>query len=105
MHMQCRSDASAWTRASTPSPRAQWQTYFTVVFFIVCFVFSLMQAGPMFKVKIPKDNDGKQKAFGFVCFKHEVSVPYGMNLLNGATLFGRTLKIQFRAGVNPILII
>nr|ACI33814.1 RNA-binding protein 7 [Salmo salar] len=64
-----------------------------------------LQAGPMFKVKIPKDNDGKQKAFGFVCFKHEVSVPYGMNLLNGATLFGRTLKIQFRAGVNPLLII
>ncbi|XP_010900700.4 RNA-binding protein 7 [Esox lucius] len=57
-----------------------------------------LQAGPLYKVKIPKDNDGKQKAFGFVCFKHEVSVPYGMNLLNGATLFGRTLKIQFRAG-------
>ncbi|XP_038829869.1 RNA-binding protein 7-like isoform X1 [Salvelinus namaycush] len=61
-----------------------------------------LQAGPMFKVKIPKDNDGKQKAFGFVCFKHEVSVPYGMNLLNGATLFGRTLKVQFRAGSSHI---
>ncbi|XP_024301142.1 RNA-binding protein 7 [Oncorhynchus tshawytscha] len=61
-----------------------------------------LQAGPMFKVKIPKDNDGKQKAFGFVCFKHEVSVPYGMNLLNGATLFGRPLKVQFRAGSRHI---
>ncbi|KAK6296615.1 hypothetical protein J4Q44_G00327570 [Coregonus suidteri] len=61
-----------------------------------------LQAGPLFKVKIPKDNDGKQKAFGFVCFKHEVSVPYGMNLLNGATLFGRTLKVQFRAGSSHI---
>ncbi|XP_021443887.2 RNA-binding protein 7 [Oncorhynchus mykiss] len=61
-----------------------------------------LQAGPLFKVKIPKDNDGKQKAFGFVCFKHEVSVPYGMNLLNGETLFGRTLKVQFRAGSSHI---
>ncbi|XP_064831116.1 RNA-binding protein 7-like isoform X2 [Oncorhynchus masou masou] len=75
---------------------------FLQLFSIVCFVFSLTQAGPMFKVKIPKDNDGKQKAFGFVCFKHEVSVPYGMNLLNGATLFGRTLKVQFRAGSSHI---
>ncbi|KAL0973301.1 hypothetical protein UPYG_G00201670 [Umbra pygmaea] len=30
-----------------------------------------LQAGPLYKVKIPKDNDGKQKGFGFVCFKHE----------------------------------
>lgn len=56
------------------------------------------QAGPLIKVKIPKDNDGKQKSFGFAVFKHEESAPYGMNLLNGTSLFGRTLKVQFRAG-------
>ncbi|XP_022368762.1 RNA-binding protein 7 isoform X1 [Enhydra lutris kenyoni] len=56
------------------------------------------QAGPVVKVKIPKDKDGKPKQFAFVNFKHEVSVPYAMNLLNGIKLFGRPIKIQFRSG-------
>ncbi|XP_020649173.2 RNA-binding protein 7 isoform X1 [Pogona vitticeps] len=56
------------------------------------------QAGPVIKVKIPKDRDGKAKQFAFVNFKHEESVPYGMSLLNGIKLFGRPLKIQFRSG-------
>ncbi|KAH0623357.1 hypothetical protein JD844_031608 [Phrynosoma platyrhinos] len=56
------------------------------------------QAGPVIKVKIPKDKDGKAKQFAFVNFKHEESVPYGMSLLNGIKLFGRPLKIQFRSG-------
>ncbi|XP_053125813.1 RNA-binding protein 7 isoform X2 [Hemicordylus capensis] len=56
------------------------------------------QAGPVVKVKIPKDRDGKPKQFAFINFKHEESVPYGMSLLNGIKLFGRPLKIQFRSG-------
>ncbi|CAD7671569.1 unnamed protein product [Nyctereutes procyonoides] len=56
------------------------------------------QAGPVVKVKIPKDKDGKPKQFAFVNFKHKVSVPYAMNLLNGIKLFGRPIKIQFRSG-------
>nr|XP_055212498.1 RNA-binding protein 7 isoform X4 [Gorilla gorilla gorilla] len=56
------------------------------------------QAGPVIKVKIPKDKDGKPKQFAFVNFKHEVSVPYAMNLLNGIKLYGRPIKIQFRSG-------
>ncbi|XP_048203356.1 RNA-binding protein 7-like [Perognathus longimembris pacificus] len=56
------------------------------------------QAGPVIKVKIPKDKDGKPKQFAFVNFKHELSVPYAMNLLNGIKLFGRPIKIQFRSG-------
>eukprot|EP00069_Balaena_mysticetus_P002027 bmy_00676T0 len=56
------------------------------------------QAGPVIKVKIPKDEDGKPKQFAFVNFKREVSVPYAMNLLNGIKLFGRPIKIQFRSG-------
>ncbi|XP_040832904.1 RNA-binding protein 7 isoform X4 [Ochotona curzoniae] len=56
------------------------------------------QAGPVIKVKIPTDKDGKPKQFAFVNFKHEVSVPYAMNLLNGIKLFGRPIKIQFRSG-------
>ncbi|XP_069470629.1 RNA-binding protein 7 [Ambystoma mexicanum] len=57
-----------------------------------------LQAGPVIKVKIPKDKDGKTKNFAFVNFKHEESVPYAMNLLLGTKLFGRPLKIQFRSG-------
>ncbi|NXW57080.1 RBM7 protein, partial [Eurystomus gularis] len=56
------------------------------------------QAGPVIKVKIPKDRDGRPKQFAFVNFKHEESVPYGLSLLNGIKLFGRPIKIQFRSG-------
>uniref|UniRef100_A0A7M4EWE7 RNA-binding protein 7 n=1 Tax=Crocodylus porosus TaxID=8502 RepID=A0A7M4EWE7_CROPO len=66
-------------------------------------VFELFhQAGPVIKVKIPKDRDGKPKQFAFVNFKHEESVPYGMSLLNGIKLFGRPIKIQFRSGIREI---
>ncbi|KAG9273359.1 RNA-binding protein 7-like [Astyanax mexicanus] len=61
-----------------------------------------LQAGPLVKVKIPNDNDGKSKQFAFVNFKHEVSVPYCMNLLNGVRLYGRQLNIQYRAGSSHI---
>nr|XP_033774370.1 RNA-binding protein 7 [Geotrypetes seraphini] len=60
------------------------------------------QAGPVIKVKIPKDKDGKAKLFAFVNFKHEESAPYGMNLLTGIRLFGRPLKIQFRSGSSHV---
>ncbi|NWU99622.1 RBM7 protein, partial [Upupa epops] len=56
------------------------------------------QAGPVVKVKIPKDRDGRPKQFAFVNFKHEESVPYGLSLLNGIKLYGRPINIQFRAG-------
>lgn len=57
-----------------------------------------LQAGPLIRTKIPKDPDGKQKTFGFAVFKHDVSVPYAMQLLNGTTLFGKTIHVQFRSG-------
>uniref|UniRef100_A0A3B5BGJ4 RNA binding motif protein 7 n=1 Tax=Stegastes partitus TaxID=144197 RepID=A0A3B5BGJ4_9TELE len=57
-----------------------------------------LQAGPLIKTKIPKDADGKQKTFGFAVYKHEVSVPYAMELLNGTSLYGRTIHVQFRSG-------
>ncbi|XP_035536417.1 RNA-binding protein 7 [Morone saxatilis] len=57
-----------------------------------------VQAGPLIKTKIPKDADGKQKTFGFAVYKHEVSVPYAMQLINGTSLYGRALHVQFRSG-------
>uniref|UniRef100_A0A670HRA4 Splicing regulator RBM11 n=1 Tax=Podarcis muralis TaxID=64176 RepID=A0A670HRA4_PODMU len=56
-----------------------------------------LQAGPVTKVTICKDKDGKPKAFGFVCFKHTESVPYAIALLNGIRLYGRPIKVQYRS--------
>lgn len=56
------------------------------------------QAGPLLKTAIPKDPEGRQKSFGFAVYKHEVSVPYAMRLLDGTPLFGRSLHVQFRSG-------
>ncbi|KAM9318868.1 RNA-binding protein 7 [Pholidichthys leucotaenia] len=57
-----------------------------------------LQAGPLVKTKIPKDSDGRQKTFGFAVYKHEVSVPYALQLLNGTSLYGRNIQVQFRSG-------
>uniref|UniRef100_A0A8B9QFJ1 Splicing regulator RBM11 n=1 Tax=Apteryx owenii TaxID=8824 RepID=A0A8B9QFJ1_APTOW len=57
-----------------------------------------LQAGPLIKVTICKDKEGKPKSFGFVCFKHTESVPYAIALLNGIRLYGRPIKVQYRLG-------
>ncbi|XP_062905839.1 splicing regulator RBM11-like isoform X2 [Mobula hypostoma] len=57
-----------------------------------------LQAGPLTKVHIAKDKDGRQKTYGFVCFKHTESVPYAITLLNGIRLYGRPLNLQYRSG-------
>ncbi|XP_069750682.1 RNA-binding protein 7 [Narcine bancroftii] len=62
-------------------------------------IFELfLQAGPLLAVKIPRDKDGKAKQFAFVNFKHEESVHYGKDLLNGIQLYGKAINIQFRSG-------
>uniref|UniRef100_A0A8C4U3J8 Splicing regulator RBM11 n=1 Tax=Falco tinnunculus TaxID=100819 RepID=A0A8C4U3J8_FALTI len=58
-----------------------------------------LQAGPLTKVTICKDKEGKPKSFGFVCFKHKESVPYAIALLNGIRLYGRPIKVQYRFGM------
>uniref|UniRef100_A0A8C6SW81 RRM domain-containing protein n=1 Tax=Neogobius melanostomus TaxID=47308 RepID=A0A8C6SW81_9GOBI len=62
-----------------------------------------LQAGPLIRTKIPKDPDGKQKTFGFAVYKHEASVPYAMQLLNGTMLFGKAIHVQFRSGKSAHL--
>ncbi|XP_006889875.1 PREDICTED: splicing regulator RBM11 [Elephantulus edwardii] len=57
-----------------------------------------LQAGPLTKVTICKDREGKPKTFGFVCFKHPESVPYSIALLNGIRLYGRPINVQYRFG-------
>uniref|UniRef100_A0A8C2P1B0 Splicing regulator RBM11 n=1 Tax=Capra hircus TaxID=9925 RepID=A0A8C2P1B0_CAPHI len=59
-----------------------------------------LQAGPLTKVTICKDREGKPKSFGFVCFKHPESVSYAIALLNGIRLYGRPINVQYRFGRN-----
>ena len=57
-----------------------------------------LQAGPLNKVAIAKDKDGRPKRFAFVTFEHSCSVPYTIQLMNETQLFGSPLKIQCRPG-------
>lgn len=67
------------------------------VFIVKCYnLISNFQAGPVEKVSIPKDKEGRLRNFGFVTFKHEVSVGYAIQVMDGSNLFGRTLAMKNR---------
>lgn len=57
-----------------------------------------LQAGPLEKVKVATDKDGRSKRFAFVTFKHACSVPYTIDLMSGIPLYGYNLKLQTRPG-------
>ncbi|OWF55952.1 RNA-binding protein 7-like [Mizuhopecten yessoensis] len=57
-----------------------------------------LQAGPLEKVKLATDKEGRTKGYAFVTFKHECSVPYTIELMNGIELFGNNLRLQTRTG-------
>lgn len=57
-----------------------------------------LQSGPLERVKIPTDREGRKSSFAFVTFKHEVSVPYTVQLLNGIKLCEKNLNIKPRNG-------
>ncbi|XP_041280241.1 splicing regulator RBM11 [Onychostruthus taczanowskii] len=60
-----------------------------------------LQAGPLTKVMICEDKEGKPNSFGYVCFKHKVSVPYAKALLDGICLYGRPITVQYWRGNSP----
>ncbi|XP_059338677.1 splicing regulator RBM11 [Ammospiza nelsoni] len=60
-----------------------------------------LQAGPLTKVMICEDKEGKPQSFGYVCFKHKVSVPYAKALLDGICLYGRPITVQYWRGNSP----
>ncbi|XP_014478007.1 PREDICTED: RNA-binding protein 7 isoform X1 [Dinoponera quadriceps] len=55
-----------------------------------------LQAGPLEKVSIPKDRDGKQRTFGFITYKHVNSVQYALQLFKGTALYDRILTMKPR---------
>ena len=58
----------------------------------------IFQAGPLESVKIPSDKEGRKRNYSFIKFRHDVSVAYTIELMNGIRLFGRPLKLQTRSG-------
>ncbi|XP_055916181.1 RNA-binding protein 7 [Eupeodes corollae] len=55
-----------------------------------------LQAGPIESVRIPKDNGGRQKTFGFITYVHKCTVPYALRLLSGLSLFRKCLTIKVK---------
>ncbi|XP_043482249.1 RNA-binding protein 7 [Leptopilina heterotoma] len=56
-----------------------------------------LQAGPLDRIHIPKDREGKQRNFAFVTYKHLVSVPYAVTLFDGTMLFNRQVYMKARS--------
>ncbi|XP_075152920.1 uncharacterized protein LOC142226678 [Haematobia irritans] len=57
---------------------------------------AFLQAGPIERARIPKDNAGRQRTFGFVTYNKRCSPPYAMHLLQGLSLFRKTLTIKYK---------
>ncbi|KAK0084192.1 hypothetical protein PV326_006372 [Microctonus aethiopoides] len=55
-----------------------------------------LQGGPLERVHIPRDRDGSLKNFGFITYKHAMSVMYAISLFEGTTLFNRQLTLKTR---------
>lgn len=56
-----------------------------------------LQAGPLKSVKIPLDfHTKKPQRYGFVTYKHVVSVKYAIDLLNQLTLFNSPLQLSVK---------
>ncbi|XP_029036882.1 splicing regulator RBM11 [Osmia bicornis bicornis] len=63
-----------------------------------------LQGGPVQRVSIPKDRDGRQRSYGFVTYKHIDSVSYALNLFDGTVLFNRPLSMSTRKNAELPLI-
>lgn len=59
-----------------------------------------IQAGPVERVTIPKDKEGRRRNFGFVTFKHAISIPYALELFSGIYLFDEQVRLKNRGGNN-----
>lgn len=55
-----------------------------------------LQAAPLERVRIPTDREGRKSNFAFITFKHEVSVNYALQLLNGTRLFDKPINVKPR---------
>ncbi|EDW11008.1 RNA-binding protein 7 [Drosophila mojavensis] len=62
-----------------------------------------LQAGPIESARIPLDNTGRQRNFGFVTYQHKIAVPYAVELYQGLELFQKKLIIRQQCPEKPKL--
>ncbi|XP_018058870.1 PREDICTED: RNA-binding protein 7-like [Atta colombica] len=55
-----------------------------------------LQGGPVQRITIPKDRDGKPRTYGFITYKHMDSVEYALHLFDGTMLYNRILNMKLR---------
>ncbi|XP_073822236.1 uncharacterized protein isoform X2 [Musca autumnalis] len=60
-----------------------------------------LQAGPIERARIPKDNNGRQRTFGFVTYTSKCTAPYAMHLYQGLTLYRKSLTIKYKGRAVP----
>jgi RNA recognition motif-containing protein len=68
---------------------------FHFLLWLYCY-YPAVILGPLERVSIPKEKDGKNKSFGFVTYKHLVAIDYALNIFNGTKMFGRELMLKNR---------
>lgn len=66
------------------------------------FYLYIFQAGPVESVRRPKDSNGRPKAFAFIVYKHECSVPYALELFRGTKLYNSLLFLNCRNRISNI---
>ncbi|XP_067623756.1 RNA-binding protein 7 [Eurosta solidaginis] len=59
-----------------------------------------LQAGPIESVRIPKDNNGRQRSFGFVVYTHRCTPSYALKLFTGLTLYRKSVTIKLQGETN-----
>lgn len=59
-----------------------------------------MQGGPLERVSIPKEKDGTNRSYGFITYKHSVSVPYALSVFYGTKLHNREIRLNNRNSGN-----
>lgn len=59
-----------------------------------------LQAAPIEKVKIPKDQQGRQASYAFITLKYMNSMEFTMLLLDGLTVFDRKIHVKPRSMGN-----
>uniref|UniRef100_A0A0K8WB06 RNA-binding protein 7 n=1 Tax=Bactrocera latifrons TaxID=174628 RepID=A0A0K8WB06_BACLA len=59
-----------------------------------------LQAGPLESVRLPKDNGGRTRGFGFVVYSHRCTPIYAVQLFAGLMLFRKMLTIKAQGDTN-----
>eukprot|EP00099_Drosophila_melanogaster_P017591 NP_608497.1 uncharacterized protein Dmel_CG11454 [Drosophila melanogaster] len=57
-----------------------------------------LQAGPIEGVRIPTDNNGRPRNFGFVTYQRLCAVPFALDLYQGLELFQKKVTIKQQGG-------